>query len=651
MKRLFVLLPLLVLAVAVSAQTTGISGTVTDAETGLPIVHAKVHTMCGMTYTDSAGHYLLNLRPGAYVVTASAMNYEPAVYPETVVVVHGQVTEHIDFALKPQVGGELGAIAGTVTDMETGKPIPHAKVSTRCACALTDSTGRYTLRGLRPGKYVVVACAQGYEMAVYPDTVVVEPGQTVEGIDFALKPMGGGQCGAIAGKVTDEKTGEIIRGAIVVAKGNGIVRQVTQCCSDYKIGNLPAGRYFVGASAPGYEPGSYPDSVEVVVGQVTEHIDFALVPQGGGQTGGITGTVTDEETGKPLFGACVVAVGQITARANTSLEGVYAIRNLPAGTYSVTAKARGYEPSVPRDVEVVAGQMTEDVDFALKPCTRQKPGAISGVVTDSATGKPIFAACVFAWGPSGQGCARTDSFGGYVLRLKPGPYLVRCHARGHYPAVYPDTVTVVENETVPGINFVLSPGRPQFGGIAGFVYNGYEWGEIYGAKVMAIGPNGSFETFTNEHGEYLFDGLEPGDYRLEVTAQGYAQELYPDLLSVEPDDIASFASPAVYPLTGIEDAAGFNPVTTRRISASPNPVRNTATVRWEVPLAGHVRLSVLDNTGRVVRAIQNGFQSSGQYSATWNGTNDRGEQLPAGVYFYRLETPMCQELEKVVLAR
>lgn len=552
--------------------------------------------------------------------------------------------------LATAVMAQNSGIAGVVTDASTGRPILHAKVSTHCFSAFTDSSGCYIIRNLRPGRYVVVAGAQGYEMQVYPDTVVVAPGQTVEGIDFALKPQGGGQCGAIAGEVTDAKTGAIIRGAVVVARGNGIVREVTQCCHGYKIGNLPAGKYFVGAAAPGYEPGSYPDSVVVVAGQVTEHIDFALEPQGGGQTGGISGLVTDEGTGKPVFGACVLAVGPVTGRANTNMEGIYAIRNLPAGTYAVVAKARGYEPSAPQTVEVVAGQMTEDVDFALKPCIPAVPGAIAGVVTDKETGDPVVMAVVFTWGPHGQGHAMTDSFGEYVMRVRPGRYLVRACARGYYPALYPDTVLVVEKETVFGIDFALEPAGLRAGGIAGFVYDGEAQTELRNARVTAIGPNGSFETTSNEHGEYLFDNLEPGDYRVTVTASGYTEEVYPELVVVEASDIVSFTSPAVYPLTGVEEAPAKDPAVAGRLVAEPSLVITSGRISWQVPVAGHVTVKVLDNSGRVVRTIQDGYQNSGRYSAVWDRSNDRGEQIANGVYFYRLDAPTCQDVQKVVVA-
>jgi flagellar hook assembly protein FlgD len=36
-----------------------------------------------------------------------------------------------------------------------------------------------------------------------------------------------------------------------------------------------------------------------------------------------------------------------------------------------------------------------------------------------------------------------------------------------------------------------------------------------------------------------------------------------------------------------------------------------------------------------VKTLVNGVMSAGSHTLTWDGTNDRGEALSSGVYFYR----------------
>lgn len=196
--------------------------------------------------------------------------------------------------------------------------------------------------------------------------------------------------------------------------------------------------------------------------------------------------------------------------------------------YEVTAWARGFQHAAPETMEVVAGQVTENIDFALQPMAAPGAGAIAGAVTDSATGLGIYHAQIFAWGAAGQGFACADSSGNYLVRrIRAGAYIVRAWARGYAPATWPDSVMVADGETTLDINLVLAPvGHPQ-AGIAGFVYNGTDQIEVAGAQVKAIGPNSTYETRTDSRGEYLFDALEPGDYRIQATASGFDQGAYP----------------------------------------------------------------------------------------------------------------------------
>ena len=54
-------------------------------------------------------------------------------------------------------------------------------------------------------------------------------------------------------------------------------------------------------------------------------------------------------------------------------------------------------------------------------------------------------------------------------------------------------------------------------------------------------------------------------------------------------------------------------------------------------LNGQARLEIVDVQGRVVNVLFDAIRPAGEGSAVWNGLGDRGEALPSGVYFYRLE--------------
>lgn len=97
-------------------------------------------------------------------------------------------------------------------------------------------------------------------------------------------------------------------------------------------------------------------------------LSAALAPPAHAQTGDISGTVTDAQSGETLPGVNVVIVGT-TQGAATNAEGEYTIGGLEAGEYDLRATFVGYE-AVEKSVDVAAGETTT-VDFALQPSAQQ----------------------------------------------------------------------------------------------------------------------------------------------------------------------------------------------------------------------------------------------------------------------------------------
>jgi hypothetical protein len=638
----------------IGGQNGGISGRVTNSQNGQVISGAMVR-IAGPQATRELtqgydGYVENNLPPGRYWVSATAQGFQPGAFRESVTVVAGQITPNICFALVP-TGGQNGAISGRVTNASNQLPIARAVVTASGpnghGTAQTEGCGGYRIGELPAGKYCVRAEAQGFLGCTFPESVIVAAGQVRENVNFALEPIGG-QTGAIIGLIVDDHTRQVINRAVVRATSGRITREALQSEQGYRIGDLPPGKYCVTASAEGYLPGHYPESVLVVAGQTTDHIDFALAPNGG-QVGGISGFVTNARNQVPIRGALVVATGPGQGTANTCERGGYEIRNLEPGVYLVMACARGFQPSAWDTVEVVAGRTTEHVDFALEPMGGGAPGGITGVVRDSSQ-RGIPGAYVFASGPNGQGSAYADSLGEYEIRdLNPGAYLVRAHARGYYPATFPESVHVVSGQATPNINFVLRRVDDLDAGVGGFVFDGYTQNELELAKVTIIGANGSQDVYTDAWGDYVVNGLQPGEYAIEVSAAGYEPVVYPDLVVVESGAITAFISPAVYPLSGVAEPGPQSRRTEMSLRVGPNPFSGRALIQWQVRMPGRVAVRVFDNAGRTVRAIQNGELSTGFHAAIWDGTNDLGQKVANGIYFCRLDAADTSELTKVVL--
>jgi len=76
----------------------------------------------------------------------------------------------------------------------------------------------------------------------------------------------------------------------------------------------------------------------------------------------------------------------------------------------------------------------------------------------------------------------------------------------------------------------------------------------------------------------------------------------------------------------------------------PNPVKNSATIRYRISEKGNVTLKVLDVMGREVAILVNGNKSAGVYQVEFNA-----EKLDKGIYYYRLNTGDVSETKKLML--
>lgn len=90
---------------------------------------------------------------------------------------------------------------------------------------------------------------------------------------------------------------------------------------------------------------------------------FAMTTYAFAQTGSISGTVTDSETGEVLPGANVF-IQQLQRGASSDAEGNFVIRDVPTGTYTLRVSFIGYQ-EYSREVQV--GNTRLNLDIQLQP--------------------------------------------------------------------------------------------------------------------------------------------------------------------------------------------------------------------------------------------------------------------------------------------
>lgn len=90
----------------------------------------------------------------------------------------------------------------------------------------------------------------------------------------------------------------------------------------------------------------------------------------------------------------------------------------------------------------------------------------------------------------------------------------------------------------------------------------------------------------------------------------------------------------------------------RLLGNAPNPFNPSTTIAYELPAAGAaVRLVIYDLAGRQVRTLVDGDQAGGRQFARWDGRDDAGQGVPAGVYLYRVSASGDELVGKMVLVK
>jgi hypothetical protein len=82
--------------------------------------------------------------------------------------------------------------------------------------------------------------------------------------------------------------------------------------------------------------------------------------------------------------------------------------------------------------------------------------------------------------------------------------------------------------------------------------------------------------------------------------------------------------------------------------ASPNPFNPGTSLRFELPRAGDVRLTIYEIAGRRVRELHRGLLLAGTHEVTWHGRDGRGARVASVVYRYRLEAGSFVQTKRMV---
>lgn len=420
--------------------------------------------------------------------------------------------EREDFSLSDE-----GRAVVEVVDRETEQSIPNAEVflMNRTAKAVLYTfqpsypAGIFVCEGVKKGWYILRVDGEGYVR--YERLVKFEEKETRLRIALVSEVR-------ITGVVVDER-GRGIEGVRVAAGLTG--RETVAEAPDVVVSTDREGRFSLKGLRPGetyiyaYKTGYAPTATENIKSSPGEWIDGLVLRLGRGAT--LRGRVVDER-GSPVSGAEVMLSALyfhwhhplFLRKTRTNSDGSFEIRFLADADYNITVNHKDYIPlKLDRFVSIRDEQDVEGIVVTLRGGV-----FITGRVMDS-SGAPLSGVKVVVSGRTERGLLKevattvTNKDGSFsVLGLEEGTYML-----DFWAAEY--THRRIENIRAPSENIEVTlkrrvslKGSLLIGGVP-----------ASGVEVLLKKENMVLRKMTDEEGLFLFRGVEPGEYILELRRQ------------------------------------------------------------------------------------------------------------------------------------
>ncbi|MDF1561999.1 MAG: carboxypeptidase regulatory-like domain-containing protein [Deltaproteobacteria bacterium] len=429
---------------------------------------------------------------------------------------HDETSEPLDTTWQAAAAPTPGApppgfsfsVSGIVRDASSGAPLEGAVITATPGgdTATTDASGFYRLP-LPDGSYTLAA-----ELWHYVDggaALTLAGGHQTQDFDLAWIPGV-----RLAGRV-DRADGRPLADARVrLLTSPDLVRMdevLTATDGTFEFLDVPQGvEVRVSAIKDGFT------SRGITLSPSTDVTDIVLVLSPIPVGYAVSGHIEDATTGQALGGARV-EIDALGAVATADAAGDFVLTLVPPGDHELQAGATDYAPQT-----IVLTVV--DADVVLPPIQLVQASnalVLRGQITVSGLGVPVSDAEITLASTTGGATQVTHSnaLGNYVFGgVAAGTYAFSVSAAGY--ATHQESALEVRVTTTHDVE--LSPEGGQ-----GFVLSGVvqlsdeSTGSWSGSRVDIEGPGTSGRDNTNGAGEFSFDGLQPGIYRLTASHNGY----------------------------------------------------------------------------------------------------------------------------------
>jgi len=685
-----------------------ISGNVVN-DSGEPIVQAFIDVIGIESFsfytgiTDNNGDFTIEgIVPGEYYLSVWAYGY-PAYYfenascPEeaTILVIEEETTiEGLEIVL---IEPETFEVTGIVLDADTGNPIENVEiwamiswerndVPQREELSFTDENGEFTLEVIA-GDYYFMAYSEYYNPQFYDhqeswlEADIVTINSNTENINFDLTIIPVYE-NSFFGIVTTED-GEPVQDALIFLLEDwaGFWIPVfddfgmTDENGEYLIENIEPSECIVGCFSfwgmlPMYYENTY-NLEEAFVFNVLEdsnfEANFTLIEP---EIYTISGVVLDDETGNPVVGAEIWAMGGFnifprdwdTEPFGTTDENGEFTLSVIEGEYWIECWSYDYYPQwfdhkndfSEADV-IEVNEDLENINFDLIAYETYENTISGTVLIDGEVPEEEVFICAYSEDSWYSGIAFTDENGNYIIEnLPPFEYYIQAHSFFTAPMFY-DNVYDFEEATavyaegaVTGIDFNLETiDREGLITLSGIISD-FDGEPVVNSSVIITDNFGDIESYamTNNNGYYEVLGISTGIYTVTATKIFYETTTIDMLI-----DQNETLDMSIDPIPSTSSDENDIPANNNFLKNYPNPFNPVTKISFSTLESSKINLSIFNLKGEKVKTLLNDELEPGPHSYIWDGTDTNGKSVASGIYLYKLNTGLNSVSKKMILMK
>lgn len=179
--------------------------------------------------------------------------------------------------------------------------------------------------------------------------------------------------------------------------------------------------------------------------------------------------------------------------------------------------------------------------------------------------------------------------------------------------------------------------------VAYSVDNGATWKQVYAEGGMALNSWNFHKAYINYDPSNPFTNQTRIRFSMEDIGNTTCAEAAVDDIEIRIADVNACTG-------GADDSASL-PARFQVEQNRPNPFNPKTTIRFALPTAGKVEVTVFDAGGRRVRTLVNGMMPAGTQAITWDGRDDANHELGSGVYYYTVRAGADTSSRKMMLLK